>query len=294
MNPLLESLRPSQILVRSTRLTVDSVGAIDQAIADVRAIEIDASVVPGLAADLDALDRTLASWDDGLRALVLDTMRSIVFLDEHRESEWAAMPRDDDAAMLSFARALQTDVAIEEGDVAYLENELAPFRAGIDQAIGRIQADLAEVDRELAQARERAQALSQQVADAQAQIRHYETHPWELLLAGLSIVALIKDMNDIIKALNEANRAMTELERVQAQIAQLSAARGPMLSLSLALAGLAGGIANMTTAIQQVDAALEAILASPPLTPILAAQLDAMMQDLARSREIAEEILAAS
>lgn len=294
MNAILKSLPPSQLLVRSTRLTVDSVGAIDQQIAAVRAIQVDASVVPGLAADLADLDQTLALWDASLRSLVLDTMTSIVFLDDNLESVWAATPRDDDAAMLSFARQLQAQVAVENSDVVYLNQQLAPFNQGVDQAISRISADLAVIDRELANARDRAQALSQQVADAQARIHYYETHPWELLFAGLSIITLIMDMNDIIKAMNQANQALTDLEKVQIQIAQLSEARGPLLGLSLALVGLSGGISNMTTAIQQVAAALDSILANPPLTPILAAQLGAMMQDLARSEEIANEILDAS
>lgn len=287
----LRALRPSQMLARSTRLAVDGVGAVDRQIAAVAAIEIDPSVVPGLASDLDDLNATLAQWDDGLRDQVVDTMTSIVFLDDQLVRAWDDVDRGDDAALLAFATSLQAQLGVENSDTTTLEQQLAPFGESVDQSISRISTDLDTLESEIAAAEDRAAALNQQLKDAEDRIHYYETHPWELLLAGLSIIRLIEDMNDIIRALDEANKAMSDLQKVERQIAQLSAARGPLLSLKLALAGLSGGIANMTTAIQQIGAALETILQTPPLTPILAAQLAAMMADLERSEAIAREIL---
>ncbi|MGJ3265269.1 MAG: hypothetical protein ACFE0R_18765 [Salinarimonas sp.] len=287
----LRALRPSQMLSRATRLTVDGVGAIDQQIAAVAAIEVDPSVVPGLASDLDALNATLAQWNAGLRDLVVGTMTSIVFLDDQLASSWDNVDRTDDAALLSFADSLRAQMAVENSDTTYLEQQLAPFSEGVDQSISRISSDLDALEAEIAAAQDRAVALNQQLKSAEDRIHYYETHPWELLFAGLSIIRLIEDMNDILRALDEANKAMSDLQQVERQIGQLSAARAPLLSLKLALTGLSGGIANMTTAIQQIGAALETILETPPLTPILSAQLAAMMADLARSEEIAREIL---
>lgn len=285
------ALGPNLLVARATQLAADGIGAVDAQIAQVASIRVDPSIAPSLASDLAALDSTLASWAEGLRGLAIKTMQTLVVDDERLASEWPGVDRNDPNALLGFARAIQSVVGADETAVVALQKALGPFDDGIESALSRIRADSNAVAGELANAEARARGLQAQVDAAQSRIDYLKSHPWVIILEGLALPALIAQLVDLIDALKTANAALDRLHQVQAQIAQLQAGQGPLLALSMALTGLSGGVGNMVTALQQTSAKLAQIIETPPLPPILAAQLDTMMQDLAASRGIAAEIL---
>lgn len=285
------TLGPNQLVARATQLAADGIGAVDTQIAAVSRISIDPGVVPALAGDLAALKTTLGAWGGGLRAEAVGTLQKLVVDDRDLAEAWAGVNRTDTNAMLAFARVLQGAIQADEAAVAKLQGDLAPFDDGISASLGRIRGDQQNVDAELAAARQRAAGLQSQANALQDKIDYYKSHPWELILAGLSLPVLIAQLVDLISAIKTANEAMSKLAPIEAQIAQLANAQGPLLALSMGLTGLAGGVGNMVTALQQTSAALQQIIATPPLAPILSAQLEAMMQDLSSSSAIASEIL---
>lgn len=286
------ALSPNLLFARATQLTADGIAMVDQKIAEVSAIAVDASIAPALAGDLAALDATLGAWKGSLREKTLATMKALVVDDDALAAAWATVVRTSADALVAFAKEARARICVEEAEVADLRQALAPFSAGIDAALSRIRSDMNTVSQELANATARAQALQQQANGLRDKIDDYKNHPWKLILAGISLPALIEQLASLISTIETSHKALDRLNQVDAQIAQLRAGQGPLLALSLALAGLSGGVGNMVTALQQISAELDQILASPPLPPILSAQLATMMQDLAASRAIAAEIVA--
>lgn len=286
------ALAPNLLFARATQLAADGIAMVDQKIAQVGSIGVDPAIAPALAGDLATLNATLGGWKSALRAQTLSTMKSLVVEDDGLSAAWAPVDRTSAPALLAFAKEARARIAVEEGEVATLRQALAPFSEGIDAALSRIKADMGTVSQELANANARAQALQQQANGLRDKIDDYKRHPWKLILAGVSLISLAEQLTSLIATIETSRKAVDRLQDVERQIAQLQAGQGPLLALSLALTGLSGGVANMVTALQQISAQLDQILATPQLPPIMAAQLETMMQDLAASRAIAAEIVA--
>ncbi|MFN3686162.1 hypothetical protein [Salinarimonas sp.] len=286
------ALAPNLLFARATQLAADGIAMVDQKIAQVGSIGVDPAIAPALAGDLATLNATLGGWKSALRAQTLSTMKSLVVEDDGLAAAWAPVDRSSAPALLAFAKEARARIAVEEGEVATLRQALAPFSEGIDAALSRIKADMGTVSQELANANARAQALQQQANGLRDKIDDYKRHPWKLILAGVSLISLAEQLTSLITTIETSRKAVDRLQDVERQIAQLQAGQGPLLALSLALTGLSGGVANMVTALQQISAQLDQILATPQLPPIMAAQLETMMQDLAASRAIAAEIVA--
>lgn len=286
------ALAPNLLFARATQLAADGIAMVDQKIAQVGSIGVDPAIAPALAGDLATLNATLGGWKSALRAQTLSTMKSLVVEDDGLAAAWAPVDRTSAPALLAFAKEARARIAVEEGEVATLRQALAPFSEGIDAALSRIKADMGTVSQELANANARAQALQQQANGLRDKIDDYKRHPWKLILAGVSLISLAEQLTSLITTIETSRKAVDRLQDVERQIAQLQAGQGPLLALSLALTGLSGGVANMVTALQQISAQLDQILATPQLPPIMAAQLETMMQDLAASRAIAAEIVA--
>lgn len=286
------ALAPNLLFARATQLAADGIAMVDQKIAQVGSIGVDPAIAPALAGDLATLNATLGGWKSALRAQTLSTMKSLVVEDDGLAAAWAPVDCTSAPALLAFAKEARARIAVEEGEVATLRQSLAPFSEGIDAALSRIKADMGTVSQELANANARAQALQQQANGLRDKIDDYKRHPWKLILAGVSLISLAEQLTSLITTIETSRKAVDRLQDVERQIAQLQAGQGPLLALSLALTGLSGGVANMVTALQQISAQLDQILATPQLPPIMAAQLETMMQDLAASRAIAAEIVA--
>lgn len=286
----LRPIAPSLLVARATQMAADSVGAIDQQVAAARAIRIDASVLPSLAAHVASLNGVLAQWPDALRARVIDTVQRAIAFDDGIAEAWATVPRDDAGRLLDFARVLQAGLAAQDDAARTLGGQVGGFRAAVDAAVSQLQTDCNAVSARLAAEQQLAASLEAQVAREQARIDDYRKHPWKLVLAGLTLPTLIMELTQIIDASKQASAALSRLREVEGQLGQLAAARGPLLQLSLAMTGLGGGVSNMRTALDQMANDLGAILDQPPLPPIIAAQLQTMMQDLASARAIAAEL----
>jgi hypothetical protein len=285
---------PSMLVARSAQMAADSIGSIDAQARAIAAISVDGSVLPNLAADVAALNRTMAAWPQSIRGQTIAVLGQAVAFDSQIEASWGSVPQDNQAALVAFARVLAAGVSQQEAGVGQLESLVAPFRMAVDKSVSTLKSDLQALGGRIAAEQQRAASLAQQVHSQQARIDDYKDHPWKLILDGVSIVGLAMDLANIISANNAANSALSELHRVQAQLAQLSAAQGPLLTLSLAVTGLSGGVSNIQTALSQMSNTLNDMIATPMLPAIMSAQLGAMIQDLASARAIAGEVLAGS
>jgi DNA repair exonuclease SbcCD ATPase subunit len=286
------SLKPTMLVARATQMAADSIGVIDEQIRAAGAIHVDAAALPSLSNDLGALNRTLQQWPQQLRALAVETLRGALNLDTAVLQNWPRINQQDQGALLNFARVMQQYVNNASGAIGRLQTALAPFRTAIDQSVSTLQGDLRTVSNQLAAEQQMANMLEQQVQQQQDRINYYNSHPWQLILDGLTIIGLIRDLQNINNAENEAREALSRLRQIEPQLQQLSQARGPLLGLSLAVAGLGGGVGNMQTAIAQVANQLNGILQQPPLPAIMAAMLGAAVEDLSAADGIINEMLA--
>jgi hypothetical protein len=287
-------LKPTLFVARAAQMTADSVGAIDQQIGAAAAIHVDPAALPRLAGDLANLNRTLAQWPQTLRAQVAQTLRTVLNNDIGALRDWPGVNQQDQSALLSFARLLQGVVGSGATAIGQLGNAVAPFRTAIDASVSTLDTDLKAVSDQLTAEQQTVAALEAQVRQQQNRIQYYRDHPWKLILDGLSIVGLIEDLNNIINADNQARAALSRLQQAMPQLQQLAAARGPLLSLSMAVTGLGGGVANMQTAIAQIGNTLNGIVQQPPLPAILAAQLGAIVEDLTSADGVINEMLTGS
>lgn len=270
----------------------DSISTIDQEVGAVEAISVDTSVLPQLGQDVQALKATLSTWTGGLRAQAQSTLQALVNDDTAAEQRWAAVDKSNVQAMLGFAEDLRGQLTADEQAIETLGTALAGFRGSADQALARLNTDLQAVNRQIANEQAMANTLAAQVKHQRDKIEDYKKHPWKLILAGLSLPLLIKDLVDMENALKRASAAMSELHKVQARLTTLQNAQGPLLRLSTALTVLGGSVSNVQTAVDQVSSKLTTLMSDKPAAPIIAAELQALVSDLESADQIAKEVLA--
>jgi hypothetical protein len=284
-------LKPTMLVARATQMAADSIGAIDQQFLAARAIYVDPQVLPSLSNDLAVLHRTLQQWPERLRPFAGEVLSRTWNEDANVLQEWSEFDKQNQGMLLIIARWLQYTVDNSSREFERLQAALAPFRTAIDQAVSTLRGDLQAVTSSLVSEEILAVILAQEAQQQQDKIHSIEHNPWRLMVDGMSIVGLIRDLQTIQNAENQARVALSRLQQLQPQIQQLAAARGPLLGLSLSVAGLAGGVSNMQTAMTQVANQLNGILQQPPLPAIMAAMLGAAVEDLSAADGIIREML---
>jgi len=278
-------------IARSAQMAGDSISAIDAEVGAVRAISINTSVSPALAADVQSLQGLINDWPTTLRAQAQKTLGEVVTDDTQLATAWKAVDKSSATAMLGFAETLRSELKTDAGSITALNGDMAKFRTSADASVSHLNTDLQAVQQQLANEQALANSLAQQVRNQQKRIEYYKTHPWKLVLDGLTIVGLIDDLKNLINGQNRAQHALSELQRIEPKIAALSNARGPLLQLTTALMGLGGGLSNMQTAMVQLSNKLTGIISEKPAAPIIEAELEAAMQDLASASAIAKQVL---
>jgi hypothetical protein len=280
--------------VQAVRLAADSIAAIDQQVAAASAIRVDSTVLPALGSDLGALTRSLGQWPTQVRPVAVQALRETLTIDSAATAAWAKVDRTSPQALLAYAATLQQAMATSGGDVARLTTVMAPFRMAIDQSISRLQGDLGAVNSQLTTERALVSMLATQAQQQRDKISYYESHPWKLILDGLTIGGLIEDLQNISNAQSRANAALSRMALLEAQIQQLATAQGPLLGLSTALVGLSGGLSNIQTAVMQVTNTLNSIQQRPLLPAIMAGQLQGAVQDLTAADNMITDMLGGS
>ncbi len=278
-------------IAQSAQMAADSISAIDSEVAAVRAISINTSVSPALAADVQALQGLINEWPASLRTQAQKTLGQVVKDDSQLATAWKGVDKSSATAMLGFAETLRSELKTDAGGITALNSDMAKFRTSADASVSHLNTDLQAVQQQLANEQALASSLAQQVQNQQKRIEYYKTHPWKLVLDGLTIVGLIDDLKNLINGQNRAQHALSELRRIEPKIAALSNARGPLLQLTTALMGLGGGLTNMQTAMVQLSNKLTGIISEKPAAPIIEAELEAAMQDLASASAIAKQVL---
>lgn len=278
-------------IARSAQMAADSISAIDSEVAAVRAISINTSVSPALAADVQNLQSLINQWPTTLRAQAQKTLTEVVTDDTQLATTWKGVDRSSAAPMLGFAETLRSKLKTDTDGITALNGSMAQFRTSADASVSHLNTDLQSVQQQLAHEQSLANSLAQQVRNQQKRIEYYKSHPWKLVLDGLTIVGLIEDLKNLIDGQNRAQKALSELQRIEPKIEALANARGPLLQLTTALMGLGGGLTNMQTAMTQLSNTLTGIISEKPAAPIIAAEIEAAMQDLASASAIAKQVM---
>ena len=287
-------LSPNMLLSRATQMAADSIGATDQQIAATRSIGVNANVVPQLAQDYGLLQNELAHWPNYLRPLAIKVLQQALQVDTAAIQSWGRIDKDNQAALMAYAANLRESVKIGADGITQLQNALAPFRSVIDNSVSTLRMDLTAVSNQLNTERMLVNMLQQQAQQQQDRVNYYRSHPWRLIVDGLTIYRLIEDLNDIHNSQNRANAAISQMQQLYPQIQQLSDARGPLLGLSTAVACLGGGVSNMQTAVAQINNKLGDMMQQKLFPVIMAAQLAAIIDDLNGTDAIVKEMLAGS
>lgn len=281
----------SKNIVIAAAQAADSISALDAEVAAVRAVHVDTALSPNLARDVQTLQKTVAQWPNGLRARARATMTAVVTETTQASTEWKAVDRTDTKAMLGFAESLRTALTTDDTQVTQLGTAMQDLRSSSDASIASLRSDVASVNEQIANEQNRAKQLQQQVEAQSKKVEYYKDHPWKLVLDGLTITGLIKDLIDIENAYNRAKSALSDLKKVERTLSMLEQARGPILRLDTALMGLACGLTNVQTALGQISNQLTSLMSTPPAAPIIAAEIEAVLENLAAAKQIANEVL---
>lgn len=281
-------------IAKSTQMAVDSIETINRQIEVLQKIHIESGISPALDVDIHALFNTVDIWKSTVCPQIVPALKDLLPESRRYKGELDSIGATNQQELLAFAKIMQKGIRVNETTVASVNKALVPLRTSVDKETANLQRDLQGINTELEAERRLVMNMEHQIFRQRRLIDYYNSHPWKLILDGLTIVGLIKDLTDLITAEKEASAALSRLKYLQPKIRQLQSIREPLLCLVTAITGLGAGLSNLQTAAAQVLNILEDIVAQPPLAAIIFAQLETVLDDLKKANAIAAEILGKS
>ncbi|MEM1324002.1 MAG: hypothetical protein AAGG75_27320 [Bacteroidota bacterium] len=285
------STTTSSNLSTSAQVTSESISTVDSQIASILATDLPTISVSSINQDFDDTKDVLGRWGTTLKAELTAVMKAVVSCAETLDEEEPAM---ETLAQSQLTAMVQTYLATVEALSEKLEevnSDVATFYTDVDACISKINTDTNEINTEIASLNQQVADVNSEIKSQQSKIDYYNKNPWKLILDGLTIVGLIKDLDTLNSTSKNLKKEAAQLNSINAQLASLDAVQEPLAEISPSLSVLSFGLSQLHTSVSEVKNALSELLDTPTVPSLIAAELQSIQAQIDQASTYAQGVL---
>jgi|GEM_PF-3478004 len=275
-----------------TSPAADSLAAIDAQVAAVLALSIPPDVQVGsLQQDVQNTQNEAKDWTNSLRGAVSQALEQVVSTSTGFASQVAAVGSMSQDDLTAFIQGFQQQVGALANTVSGVGGLIGNYRACLDACSGALATDLKAVNQQITTYQQQEQNYQAQMAAQQAKIAYYESHPWLLVLAGLTIAGLVAILVDMQEADAQISEESQQIAKIEQALAPLLQTTGPVTMLMTGVTYLTDGLLNLHTAVVEASNTLDQITDLTVARAIIEADVETVAQSLDQAATIANQVL---